>query len=324
MILYIYTMKIIRLLSFLLLSSFFVQAQRINAKDYKFLEKKEDSLKRVGLKIVQGISAADRLLADSAFTKILVRALVTKNSFYFPFDSIINVSKLFAPDSSFRIYTWQLMINENMIRQHGAIQMRTDDGSFKRFVLVDKSDITTNQIDTIGNNLGWMGAVYYKIIQKKHEGRTYYTLLGFDENNIRSDKKVMDILEFVNGQPVFGNKLFLTGNNPNYSKNMARFVMEFKKQASPRLTYDADIDAIVFDELVSETNEPKKKWTLVADGEYEGFKWKNGKWVYTPNIFGGEPVKKMSIPNPIRDNNGNIDNNKLKAAAEENQNPPNN
>ncbi len=315
-------MKIIRLLIIILLSSFFANAQRITASDYAFLKKKEDSLKLIGLKIVQGRTPSERLFADSVFTRLLVKALVTKNSFYFPFDSIINVSKLYAPDSSFRIYTWQLMINENMIRQHGAIQMRTTDGSFKRFVLIDKSDITTNMSDTIGNNLGWMGAVYYKIIQKKHEGRTFYTLLGFDENNIRSDKKIMDILEFVNGQPVFGNKIFVTGNNSNFSKSMARFILEFKKEASPRLTYDKDLDAIVFDELVSETNEPKKKWTLVADGEYEGFKWKNGKWYYTSNIFGGEPVKKMSIPNPIRDNNGNIDNNKLKGAEPDKENPP--
>ncbi len=315
-------MKIIRLVIIILLSSFFAQAQRITAPDFSFLKKKEDSLKLIGLKIVQGRTPAERLFADSVFTRLLVKALVTKNSFYFPFDSIINVSKLYAPDSSFRIYTWQLMINENMIRQHGAIQMRTTDGSFKRFVLIDKSDITTNMSDTIGNNLGWMGAVYYKIIQKKHEGRTFYTLLGFDENNIRSDKKIMDILEFVNGQPVFGNKIFVTGNNSNFSKSMARFILEFKKEASPRLTYDKDLDAIVFDELVSETNEPKKKWTLVADGEYEGFKWKNGKWYYTANIFGGEPVKKMSIPNPIRDNNGNIDNNKLKGAEPDKENPP--
>ncbi len=315
-------MKIIRLLIIIILSSYFAQAQRITGSDYAFLKKKEDSLKIIGLKIVQGRTSADRLYADSVFTRLLVRALITKNSFYFPFDSIINVSKLYAPDSSFRIYTWQLMINENMIRQHGAIQMRTTDGSFKRFVLIDKSDVTTNMSDTIGNNLGWMGAVYYKIIQKKHEGRTFYTLLGFDENNIRSDKKIMDILEFVNGQPVFGNKIFVTGNNSNFSKSMARFILEFKKEASPRLTYDKDLDAIVFDELVSETNEPKKKWTLVADGEYEGFKWKNGKWYYTSNIFGGEPVKKMSIPNPIRDNNGNIDNNKLKGAEPDKENPP--
>jgi hypothetical protein len=315
-------MKRLLILLFTTILALQINAQRISAEDYKFLRKKDDSLKVVGLKIVQGRNAADRFLADSAFTRIFVRALRTKNAFYFPFDSIINISKLYAPDSSFRIFTWQLLINENTIRQHGAIQMRTTDGSFKPFVLIDKSDITQNPNDTIADNTGWMGAVYYKIILKKYNGRNIYTLLGFDENNIKSDKKIMDILEFVDGKPVFGNKLFIMEKNSSYPKSAARFILEFKKEASPKLSYDADIDAVVFDELVSETNEPKKKWTLVADGEYEGFKWRDGKWIHTSSIFAGMPTQKTSFPKPILDVKGNIDENKLQSSTQQTMPPP--
>ena len=313
-------MKIISIF-FLLLASIVSNAQRITKEDYKFLKKKEDSLKINGLKIVQGKMPMERFTADSIFTKQLVKALVTKNSFYFPFDSIVNISKQYAPDSSFRILTWQLVINENMVRQHGAIQMRTADGSLKLFPLIDQSDITISATDTINNNQAWYGAVYYKIVMKKFDGHTYYTLLGFDENNIRSDKKVMDILEFVNDKPVFGKNIFVINGNKDLSKNMTRFIYEFKKLASPRLSYDADLDAVVFDELQSENNTPKRKWTLVGTGEYEAFKWKNGKWVYTSNAFGNEPPPiKASVPKPIRDANGNIDPTKVKPEEDNNQN----
>ena len=305
----------------MLLASIVSNAQRITKEDYKFLKKKEDSLKINGLKIVQGKMPMERFTADSIFTKQLVKALVTKNSFYFPFDSIVNISKQYAPDSSFRILTWQLVINENMVRQHGAIQMRTADGSLKLFPLIDQSDITISATDTINNNQAWYGAVYYKIVMKKFDGHTYYTLLGFDENNIRSDKKVMDILEFVNDKPVFGKNIFVINGNKDLSKNMTRFIYEFKKLASPRLSYDADLDAVVFDELQSENNTPKRKWTLVGTGEYEAFKWKNGKWVYTSNAFGNEPPPiKASVPKPIRDANGNIDPTKVKPEEDNNQN----
>lgn len=295
----------------ILFFSLSINAQRINIVDYSFLQKKEDSLKKVGLAIVQGKSATERFTSDSNFTKIFVRALKTKNSFYFPFDSIINVSKIYAPDSSFRIYTWQLMINENIIRQHGAIQMKTDDGSIKLFGLIDKSDVTKSMIDTIGDNNGWMGAVYYKIIQKKDGEKDIYTLFGFDENNIKSDKKILDILEFVDGKPLFGKKIFVMEKQSSYPKMAARFILEFKKYASPRMTFDKEQDAIVFDEMVSETNEPKKKWTLVPDGEQEIFKWKNGKWYHNANVMlGTEPVK-FEPPTQIRDAKGNIkENNK--------------
>jgi hypothetical protein len=281
-------------------------AQRISTADNKFLRKKEDSLKVVGLKIIQGRNPGDRFLADSAFTRILVRALKTKNSFYYNFDSIINVSKLYAPDSSFKIFTWQLVINENTIRQHGAIQMRTADGSLKIFVLSDKSNITKAYVDTIADNLGWMGAVYYKMIQKTYNNKNYYTLFGFDENNIKSDKKILEILEFVDGKPVFGNKLFLMTKESNYPKMAARFVMEFKKEASPKLTYDKERDIIVFDELISETNQPAKKWTLIPDGEKEGFTWRDGKWVHIRNINTGTEPEKFEAPKQIRDAKGNV------------------
>ncbi len=305
-------MKSIGLFLCVLLLNYSSQAQRISATDYKFLKKKEDSLKVQSFKLALGRNASDRFIADSIFTRLFVRALKTRHSFNYPFDSIINVSKLYAADSSFRIYTWQLMINENTIRQHGAIQMKTEDGSLKLYPLIDRSDITTNVADTIGNNEGWMGAVYYKIIQKSQGGQTFYTLLGFDENNIRSDKKVMDILQFVNGRPVFGNKIFLRENSNVFQKNMARFVLEYKKEAAARLTYDQELDAIVFDELASETGDAKKKWTLVPDGEYEGFKWINGKWVHTTNIFRGAPPTRYSAPVPVRDAKGKIDETKLK------------
>jgi len=291
---------------------YFSMAQRISAADYKLLKKTEDSLKIQSFKLALGRSTSDRFIADSLFTRMFVRALKIKHSFNYPFDSLLNISKLYAPDSSFRIYTWQLMINENTIRQHGAIQMKTADGSFKRFPLIDKSDITSNVADTIGNNEGWIGAVYYKIIRKTHAGQIYYTLLGFDENNIRSDKKVMDILQFVNGQPVFGNKIFVRENSNVFQKNMARFILEYKKEAGVRLSYDPELDAVVFDELVSETGDAKKKWTFVPDGEYEGFKWINGKWVHTTNIFPGAPPTRYSAPVPVRDVKGTVDETKLK------------
>jgi hypothetical protein len=302
---------------FVLLIASSAFAQRISRADMSSLKKREDSLKTTSLKIIQGRNGSDRLFADSAFTRIFVRALKTKNSFYYPFDSIIPVSKLYAPDSSFRIFTWQMQINENSIRQHGAIQMRTVDGSLKIFPLIDKSDITQNAFDTIGNNAGWMGAVYYRLIQKKYKEKNYYTLLGFDENNIRSDKKIMDILTFENEQPVFGSNIFVFENSNVYKKSMARFILEYKKEAVTRLTYDPDMDVILFDELVSETGEPNKKWTMIPDGEFEGFKWINGKWVYDKQIFDGPPPQKYIAPKTIRDINGIVDPTKLKGGENE-------
>jgi len=278
----------------------FSLGQHIARADEKILEQKEDSLKTHAYKLIQGINPEDRLRADSIFTRIFVRALTTKNSFYYPFDSLETISRLYAPDSSFRIYTWQMVINENIIRQHGAIQMRTADGSLKLFPLIDKSDIAENMADTVGDNRGWMGAVYYKVILTKEQERSYYTLLGYDENNIRSSKKIIEVLSFVDGKPLFGGRYFNVPNNSLVVKNPARYIMEFKKEGSPRLTFDESLNMIVMEHLVSESGEPNKKWTLIPDGDYEGFKWGNGKWVYVSKIFNEiTPEGKAPVPVPL-------------------------
>ena len=303
--------------AFLLISS--ACFAQINSSERSQLHKKEDSLKSFALQIIQGRTAAERFAADSQFTKMFVRALKIKNSFYYPFDSLITISKLVPEDSSFKIFTWQMVINENLTRQHGAIQMRTEDGSLKLFPLIDKSDVTINEEDTIGNNFGWMGAVYYKIIEKHAFGKNYYTLLGYIENTISSNKKVIEILTFNDGQPVFGGSCFSFQDNSVIKKYRARYIMEYKKNASPRLTYDPDQDMIIYEHLISESGEPQKKYTYIPDGDYEGLTWRDGKWVHIQKVFTQKtPEGQEPLPQPVLDAQGNIDESKLSSRRPEN------
>ena len=200
-------------------------SQRIHKNDNPFLKQKEDSLKSYAGDMVQNINAQNRFNADSLFTKMFVRALKISNSFYYPFDSLQTISKLYPPDSSFRIFTWQLVINDNIIRQHGAIQMKTSDGALKLYPLIDKSDVTINLADTMGNNKGWIGAVYYRIIQTKSGNQNYYTLIGYDENNIRSDRKIIEVLNFINDEPEFGGRYFSFENDTSKRAATSRYIM---------------------------------------------------------------------------------------------------
>lgn len=297
----------------ILLSVFLFQtfSQRIINSDFKVLKQKEDTLKHLAYQIMEGKSPAICMLADSQFTRLLVSALKIKNSFYYPFDSLSNISKLTPADSSFKIFTWQLVVDENQVRHHGAIQMKTNDGSLKLYPLVDRTGVTENVQDTIGNNFGWIGAVYYKVIETEEFGKKFYTLLGYDENNIRSNKKIIEVLTFPNNEPVFGGPYFSYQDNSINKKFPHRFIMEYKKHAGPRLTFDNDQNMIIYEHLVSPSGEPSKKYTLVGDGDYEGLKWMQGKWVHINKVFtfkledGQAPV-----PSPLKADHGTIDNTK--------------
>ena len=308
------------LLIFFLLICNFSFAQ-ITRSERNALQKKEDSLKTFSLQIIRGRTASGRFTADSQFTKMFVRALKIKNSFYYSFDSLLTISKLVPEDSSFKIFTWQLVVNDYVTRQHGAIQMKTADGSLKLFPLIDKSDVTENIEDTVGNNFGWIGAVYYKLIEKHASGKNFYTLLGYDENNINSNKKIIEVLTFKDGQPIFGGPYFSFQDNSVLKKSRARYIMEYKKNASPRLNYDPDQDMIIYEHLISESGEPQKKYTYIPDGDYEGLKWENGKWIHIQKVFTEKtPEGHEPVPKPIRDAQGNIDESKLSNRMPENNN----
>jgi hypothetical protein len=85
-----------------------LHAQRILPADKKILKEKEDSLKSLAADIILDSLTESRMRSDSLFTRTLVRALQVKNSFYYPFESVQGVSKLYAPDSTFRIFTWNI------------------------------------------------------------------------------------------------------------------------------------------------------------------------------------------------------------------------
>lgn len=271
----------------LLLAGLQLQAQKLTPAELKEFRTRQDSLKQLAYKIINDESAAVRFRSDSTFTKILVRALVKKNSFLFPFDSLVTISKLYDEDSTFRIFTWQVVRDDNYCRQRGFIQKKTQDGSLQLFPLRDVSEFTVAPVDTIANHLGWMGAVYYRIVTTEHSGKKYHTLFGYDENNARSTKKWMDVLWFdETGAPVFGLKnafSYATDSIPKPPTN--RFLLEYKKDGRARVQYDEEAGMIIYDHLISESNEPQKKYTLIPDGDYEGFVWKNGQWVHIDKVF---------------------------------------
>ncbi len=269
-----------------LLSFSNVSGQGTNNADLRMIRQKEDSLRNVASIIVTAREAADRFRADSLFTRMLVRALKIPHSFSYPFDSIVHISKLYSPDSVFRIFTWQVVRDENLNRRHGAIQVRTADGSLKLFPLIDRTSVISHPIDTVTNNEWWLGSIYYKIIHKKNNNADYYTLLGYDENTMKSTKKRIEVLSFdAAGRPVFGGPFFSFEEDSVRKPMQTRFWIEYKKDGNARLQFDQEMDMIIYDHLISENNEPDKKYTYIPDGDYEGFKWKNGKWVHVDKVF---------------------------------------
>lgn len=288
--------------------------------ELKSLQRKEDTLKALAKAVIVDSMPAQRMRSDSLFVRTLVRSLQVKNSFYFPFDSVQGISKLYAPDSSFRIFSWSISFDDYYSRQRGAIQFKTPDGSLKLIPLRDYSEFTSKPADSIRSKDNWIGAVYYNIIKTQYNGKNYYTLFGFDDYSVRSNKKWIDVLSFNdNNQPVFG--VPFTFERDSVKRPVQnRFDIEYKKDASTFVNYDPDLKLIIVDHLVSDTDEPDKPYTFVPDGDSEGFAWKNGKWVHIDKVFDYKLQDGQApIPDPVRDAKGKNNEEKLQQQSDKNR-----
>lgn len=310
------------LLVFLYFFSLSAPAQSLSKTNFIQLKRMEDSMKIYGRKMIMEKTASQRFIADSIFIRLLVKSLKVLNSFNYPFDSLETVSRIYAPDSTFRIFSWQFTRDEDYYRQRGAIQVKTPDGSLKLFPLLDMSDFTTAPQDSTRTGQNWIGAIYYSIIMKTFNNKKYYTLLGFDDNHMRSTKKWIEVLTFNdNGKPVFGGPFFSVLKDSVKPAAIAnRYCMEYKKEGNARMNYDKDMDMIVYDHLVSESNDPRKAYTLVPDGDYQGFKWTDGKWVQIDKIFDYKLKDGQApVPVPLKDATGKSDEIKLEQQSEKNR-----
>lgn len=238
----------------------------------------QDSLASLGKKFINDENDLERKNANYLFIKTLVSALKEPNSFLFPFDSVKSISIINSPDNRFRILSWHVINQDGSYRFYGTIQMNTG-GPLKMFPLEDYSPLLQNPEDSVTDNHKWYGAQYYKIIPV-YAQKPYYVLIGWKGNTVKSTKKVIDILSFTNDKPAFGMPVF-----DNNGKNRKRVIFEYTRQASMLLRYVPAQNLIVFDHLAP----PDKKMkslpeTFGPDLTYDGYKLKNGRWVYIENI----------------------------------------
>ncbi len=182
-------------------------AQKLAPADRAALTQQEDSLRAVHYDVINGKMQEVRTTRNDQFIPELVKALKTKYSYYYPFDSIRTMAK--------GVPAGQLLSHLHLAagerQQHFPAFRRDSDEHERRFAetlpLFDNSDFTKN-MDTITDQKGWYGCLYYAIIQKHYFNAEYYTLFGWDANSQTSQKKIAEMLTFKNGQPVFGGPFF--------------------------------------------------------------------------------------------------------------------
>ncbi|MFN7265869.1 MAG: hypothetical protein ACK5VB_00100, partial [Bacteroidota bacterium] len=223
----------------------------------------EDTLAILGFVVVNDSIEQERFAACRQLITTLVRALKVENSFRYPFERLRSLSILAPPDSSFRIFTWQLFVNDSTYRHYGAIQMNQRE--LKLFALRDKSFEIDNPapVREVLSPDRWYGAVYYGIREFDTREGKKYLLLGFDAFEFYQRRKVIEVLSFDSktGAPAFGAPVF--GKEHPEDRRM---IFEYSAEASVRVNWDEQYQLILFDHLIEYPSPFGRGITRVPDG----------------------------------------------------------
>jgi hypothetical protein len=212
---------------------------------------------------------------DEIVTKF-EQVLNIEGSFSYPFDSLKNIGKIVSKNNKLRIYTWNLPYMDGTHKYFGFIQYYPPkEKSFLLYKLIDNSDVYKSPENLIFTDTSWLGALYYEIVEKKYEGDIYYTLLGFDFNNLLTAKKIIELLYFKDNKfPVFGKPIF------NYRNRLCnRIVFEYSAKVTMSLKYNEDLKMIVFDHL--SPSKPSYEGHFMyygPDFSYDGLEFRDGIW----------------------------------------------
>ncbi len=215
--------------------------------------------------------------ADSIFFETIKSSNILTN---YP-DFLKNYSSyLISDNKKFAIVTWNIFLDDGEYKYFGYIQYQDRDKNLQTVRLVDKSDEINDPQHANLSPQRWFGCLYYQIITEKAGKNTYYTLLGWDGNDLLSNKKIIEVVSIKNGKPVFGYKFNING------RTFKRLIFEYNKQAQMVLQWDDKMKMIVWDHL--SPSEPKYQGIYQfygPDFTYDALAFKRKQWVYIENVI---------------------------------------
>jgi hypothetical protein len=241
----------------------------------------ETDLKSLSSSFLSKESNEAKNLKNTHFKEKLQAYLQDKESLNQEFKSLNNISSIWAPDKSFRIFTWTIRYDDGHYTNFGLVQIPDKKGNITVSELVDKSeDIKNPETKNLGSK-SWFGAVYYQIIPQPIGNKGRYAVLGINAHNSLSKVKVIDIIEVdATGHVKFGAPVFVTPK-----KTFNRIVMEYNADATVSLKYDSKNNQIVFDHISPSSPSVVGQYQFYGpDFSVDAFKIKKGKLVFQQDI----------------------------------------
>jgi hypothetical protein len=190
----------------------------------------------------------------------------------------LQLSRVDAPDKTFRLITWNIPREDGSHRFEGYLLHATGRKAILHELRDGTREIPAPEVPELGPDR-WYGALYYQVVPVKKAGKTYYTLLGWKGYDRVETRKVIDVLHFKGSQPRFGAPLFGSGK---LRRN--RQVFGYSFQATMTLRHEPDM-GIVLDHLSPARQDLQGQWAFYGpDMSYDAYVWDKDHWRFERDV----------------------------------------
>ncbi|MCB0401504.1 MAG: hypothetical protein KDD41_05430 [Flavobacteriales bacterium] len=237
-------------------------------------------LNRIGQQLISSISDDEKMQANEEFKKTLSTLINKPASFDTNLDSLKTISIL--QSDQLKIYNWTIPFSDGTYQYFAFLQIKRDKSTFQTVELIDKSEEINKPETKILTPNSWYGALYYKLIEEKKLGTQVYTLLGWDGNNLLTNKKIIDVISIdKNGNIKLGAPVFKAKR-----KTYKRVIFEYAENAVMSLKYHQRSHQIVFDYLVPTSSNLTGIYEYYgpALNRFDSYKIEKKGWVYQEDI----------------------------------------
>jgi hypothetical protein len=229
---------------------------------------------------------------NEEFKNVLEEAISNSEIFNYPLDSLSKfMSTEISPDGNFRIFNWNIELSNQKQYYECWILMK----NLTILKLNDfKNEIPEIEYASLDAN-SWFGALYYSIIPKKRKNKTVYTLLGWDGNNMFSNKKIIESMTISKKNKIqFGIPIFKYPDG----KIKKRVIFQYSKQSYMSLKHRQvrKQDYLIFDHLMPPSPNLKEfaDW-YVTDLSFDAFQWNENQWDFKRD-FDAKSLKVFKRP----------------------------
>ncbi len=265
---------------------FYLIAFNFNSISQVDLKQKESEIVLLLDSIRKVKTEDDKVLLSDAIALELELMLADENSMQYPFDSLKLISKISAPDNTWRMFNWHIEDDKKQHKYWAIIQYKHQN-KYRVVSLMDAAeDLKSPESKTL-KAPQWYGAHYFNVFMPE---KNKYYLLGYNGKSNIISQKVIEVLSFDNkGNIIFGDDVFVTEKG-----SPKRIVFEYSREVSMSVKYHEKYKTIVFDHLSPrEPHLVNSKQFYGPDLSYDAFQYKKGKWELLQNV----DVRKYAVDN---------------------------